>query len=213
AAVTAEARHRRPGQAGDDPAGVDLADAVDLRLGDVELAGGTPGKCAGFRQLGVDGRSAVAVAALRPRPHHGGDDPVGVDLPDAVVGGVGDIEVAGGVVDDALRIVELGLEGRAAVAGEVVGALVAAAGDDGRRHTGHRRDGAAGIDHPDDLVEGIGDVHVAGGVEGHHAGLEELGSDGRAVVAAVARPARAGHARDGADLDGGIRPGPGDESA
>ena len=112
----------------------------------------------------------------RPVSRHGGDHSVR-DLADAVVTGVGDVQVAGGIHGDAVGIIQLGAGGRAAVAADSL--------DPVSRHGG---------DHPirdlaDAAVTGVGDVQVAGGIHGDAGGIVQLGAGGRTVVAdGVERP-------------------------
>ena len=88
-----------------------------MSVGDVEVASGIHGDRGRTVQLGAGGRTAVAGVAWRAVARHGGDHPVR-DLADALVMGVGDVEVAGGVHGDALGIGQLGAGGRASIAAE-----------------------------------------------------------------------------------------------
>ena len=79
------------------------------------------------------------------------------------------------------------LERRSAVAREAPGTEIVRVSLDRSGDAGHRPDRPGAINHPDDLIDRVGDVHVAGGVEGHHPGLVDLGVEGGAAVAVVAR--------------------------
>ena len=151
AAVPAEAGDGRTGEAGDDPVGVDLPDAVDLRLGDVEHAAGPHGDSAGLRQIGLASRAAVAVAASGPGPGDRRDRSGGVDLADPVVVRVGDVEIAGSVEEDPLRVGQLGADRRPVVASEST-----------RAGPGDRADGPVAVDLPNGVVFRVGDDEPPG---------------------------------------------------
>ena len=99
---------------------------------------------------------------------------------DAVVTGVGDVQVARGIHGDAAGNVQLGASGRPVVAAEAAAAR-------GARQTASRHGG----DHPirddaDAVVTTVGDVQVPGGIHGDARGTVQLGVAGRAVIAAEA---------------------------
>src|SRR5581483_11825072 len=200
AAVAGEARLPGAGEGRDDPgAGVDAPDPVHLRFGEEDGAVGGQGHRAGFGQPGPGGRAAVAALARLAGAGDRADDPrAGVDDADLVVAGVGDDEVPGPVEDDALRPVDRGLVGRAAVAAV---AVVAALADD-------RRDDVGGVVDPaDDVVGGVGHQQVAVGRHGGGVGAAERGLGGRdpltaevgLAVGVVAGDVPAGMAGDGGD--------------
>src|SRR5207302_8137933 len=93
----------------------------------------------------------------------GRDRAAGVDLADALVVAVGDVDVALGVDSDAVGLVEHRRGGGAAVAVGTGGggAVLEGAGGVGRTAAGERRDDAVGVDLADPLVEGVGDEDVA----------------------------------------------------
>ena len=66
--------------------------------------------------LGGVGRRAILRIALRACAGVGGDDAAEVDLADAIVEGIGDVQIADDVYGDVLRPVELRGRGRDAVA-------------------------------------------------------------------------------------------------
>ena len=132
-------------------------------------------------ELGLRGWTAVAAKVCRAVARDGEDHAVGCDLADPVVAGIGDEDVAEGVYHDALRMVELGLGGRTAVATEAcVPGLAARVIDDD----------AVGADLADPVVVGIGDEDedVALGVHLHRDTFRmvELGLGGRTSIAYVA---------------------------
>src|SRR5205814_7212185 len=101
----------------------------------------------------------------------------------------------------ALRVVEFGAGGRAAVTGEP-GAAVPGDGVDVAG--GHRLAVVrAGLvrHHPDPVVEAVGDQQVAGGVHRHLLRVAEFGAGGRAAVAQSVRAATG----DGVDVADGHR--------
>src|ERR1019366_1408410 len=94
---------------------------------------------------------------------------------------VGDIEVAGGVHGDPHGAAQLGAGGRAVVAAETLRPISRRGGDHPVR------------DLADAVVDRVGDVQVAGRVDGDPGGKVQLGAGGRAVVAQTRRaPARHG---------------------
>src|SRR5690606_27299138 len=84
----------------DDARGVDLADPVVDRVGDVHVALAVEGHVEGLGQLCAGGRAAVAVGPGGAVPGDRRDLPGRVDLANRVVQGVGDVEVPVGVGGD-----------------------------------------------------------------------------------------------------------------
>src|SRR5437762_3324545 len=88
-----------------DYAARDVADAVVTGVYDVKIAGGVHGDAGGNKQLSAGSRTVVAAETGFPISRHGGDH-AGRDLADAVVTGVSDVKVAGGVHSQAVGISE-----------------------------------------------------------------------------------------------------------
>jgi hypothetical protein len=130
--------------------------------------------------------------AISPSPAavagDGGVFAVRGDAADAVVSQVGDIEVAGRIGGQAVRKVELGGGGRAAVTAETGGSGSGDGGDD-----------ALGIHAPDTMVVRVGEVDVAQPIGRDALNRADLGRGGRA---AIAHPRAAG---DGFDSITGAR--------
>ncbi len=78
--VPGEALDRGSGDQGDDPAGVDLADAVDSRLGEVDLAVGPQCQGAGSHSSAASAGPPSPALPCRAVPDDRRDDPVGCDL-------------------------------------------------------------------------------------------------------------------------------------
>ena len=195
-AVAGEAQRGIAHHDGDDACGgVHPADAVVVRIGDVQVARGIYRHTARTRQAGAGGRAAVAGKAMCATARHGGDDAFGgLHAADAAVARIGDEQVARGVHRHTLGEAQAGGGGGAAVAGEAPGA--------GARHGG---DDPTGPVHPADaVVELIGDVQVARGVHRHIGGDAQAGAGGRATVPGEARGAGARHGGD--DACGGVHP-------
>src|SRR5205807_7546182 len=113
---------------------------------------------------------------------------------------LGDVDVAEVVDGDAPGPVQMGGRRRAAVAGRVArrdGLLGVGGVGGGGDVTGDRGDRAVGVDLADEVVAAVGDVDVAGLVDGHALGGVELGVDGPPAVTAV--PLRLAIARHGGD--------------
>ena len=112
------------GQGGDPSGGRDLADGEVEVVGDVEVAGSVAGDAAG-RVEARRGAAAVDSSLGAGLAGECGDLPGGRDLADGAVAGIGDVEVAGSVADDALGVVEarrgacaVGAAGGAGLAGQ-----------------------------------------------------------------------------------------------
>src|SRR5690606_25034814 len=174
---------------GADLAGVEVdgADRPVVGVGDVEVAVRTDLEVARAVQLGVEGIAPVTrVAGLAGAGERVDRAGLQVDDADPVAHGLGQVELAAGQGEAARgrRVradlpVELGVEGRAAVAGV---AAHAAAGDG--------RDGAVRGEHAHALVLLVGDQEVAILVVDRRLGLLELGLlEGAAVSGEAAAPA------------------------
>ena len=91
------------GDGGDDAGSVDFADAVVLCVGYVEVVGGVEGEGGREVEVGGGGGVVVTVEAWSRGTSDGGDDTGGeVEFADAVVVGVGDVEVVCAVDCEAL---------------------------------------------------------------------------------------------------------------
>ena len=168
AGVAAEALCAGAGDGGDEVGlEIDAADAVVAGVCDVE-AGAVEGKAEGCGELRAGGGAAVAGGAESTGAGDGGDDTGdGIDAADAIVVGVGDEEIAGGVEGDGVGRVKLGAGRGAAIAGE---ALSAASGDGG--------EGAGWVEATDGVVTGFGEEEIALGVIGEAERLEERDGPG-----------------------------------
>src|SRR5260221_12259223 len=77
-----------------DPRSIYLADAVIPLVGYEEFAGPIHGHPSREIQTGSSSRATIAGKALRSIARNCGDRPGSIDLPHAVIGSVGDVEVA-----------------------------------------------------------------------------------------------------------------------
>jgi hypothetical protein len=107
--------------------GACLADAVVICVRDIYVTGGIYGNARGVIQLSC-GR-AVAAESRRPGSRDGGNDAKG-DLPDAVIGGVCDIQVSRRIFCNAPDKSHLGACSRAIVATEAADPCSGDRGDD-----------------------------------------------------------------------------------
>src|SRR5262249_5693827 len=135
ATVAGEALLTRAGDGSDDAVGVHPADAVIVRVDDVQAAVGADRHAAGVPDLRLRGLAAVAGDARIPRPGDRGDDPVRANAADAVVAVVHEVHRPVGSDPERPGDVELGLVGLAAVAREP-----------GLARAGDRRDLARAVD-------------------------------------------------------------------
>ena len=128
------------------------------------------------------------------------DGPGAVDLPDPVVGRVGDHEPPGRRDRQAVRTGELGLERRPAVTGEAPGArIVVICFHDRLGGPRHRSDRSVKVDDADHLVEGVGDIEAAVGVERGHPRLVEAGVGRPAAVTVESQLPGSGEPRHATD--------------
>src|SRR5262249_4968092 len=175
---------------GNDVAAVVLlhfADGGVERVRDEDVPIGIDGHAFGVIQLGRRGRSAVAAVAGRAGAGDG-EDVAGRlhDLADAIIAGVGDVDVAAAVHGHAVRAIQHGGRGGAAVATAA-----------GRAGAGDGEDGAGGLhDFANAVRGGVGDEEIAAGIDRHALRRSNPGRGGRSAVAAVGRGAVA---RDGDD--------------
>src|SRR5437667_141440 len=135
-------------------------------------------------QLGAGGRTVVAAETIRPISRYRGDQAGGgVQSPE--VGRASCGEVAGGAEGAAAGTQHPAGAGRSAVSAETSRPT--------RRQSGEH----AGRGRAEAVVTRVGDVQVAGGVQGDAGGTPQLGAGGRTVVAAEAiRPISRYQAQD-----------------
>src|SRR5581483_11973860 len=161
------------------------ADSIVERIGDVEVIGRIDRDALRGVEHGENGGAIIAAVSLASVAGDGADGAAGSHFPDDVIAEIGDVQIAGGIDGEADGSVQLRVGGGAAVA-RVSDA--AAAGD--------CRDGAAG-DFAHAGGQRVGDVDVAGAIDGETFRGIQLGAGGRAVIAAEARRAVAGEIGDG----------------
>ena len=176
-------------RADDAGGGVDDSDALIVGVGDVEATGAIDGEPGWGVDGGGSGRTVIAGEELQAIAGDGGDAAGGCgQLADAVIAGVGDVEIPGGVEGERGGIPELSGSGRTVVTG-VSGAADAGDGGD---------DAGGGVDLADAVVVGVGDVEVSGRIDGERGGRIQGRGGGEASVAAVALDPVAGDGGDDA---------------
>ena len=173
AAVAAETRGAAAGDRRNGAAR-DLAHAMVLRVGDIEIARGIDGQPLRTVELGAGRRAAVAGGTGGAGAGEGGDHALAIHAPHHVVRSVRDIRIARGIHGDAERRIDLRAGSRAAVART---AQQPVAGD--------RADIAAG-EFADAVVQRIGKDDVSGGIDRHTGGQAHLHLVGRAAVSGEA---------------------------
>jgi len=124
-----------------DDAVADFANAVVVRIRDVNVAVGIDGDAGGRVEHGTGGGGSIAAIALFAVARDGGDHACGGDLANHIVVGVCDVEVAAAVVCDRAGRGKSRAGGSSAVAGVTSGA-----------GAGHRRGGSTGSDPQDGLT-------------------------------------------------------------
>ena len=138
-------------QVDDAGARVDAADVAGPFVGQVDVAAGVDRHSAGAVEFGVDRRAAVAAAADPAAAGHPGDDAGAVvDAADRAVAQIGQVQVAGPVLVQVVRLLEPGCRHRAAVAIHAGHAVAAEPVQD-----------AAAVDAPDAVAPVIVDDQVA----------------------------------------------------
>ena len=203
AVVAAVASGSAAGHGRDYPRGkVHFADTIVAGIGDEEVTRGVYGDICGAVEPGGGGLAAVAAIAGNSVAGDGGDHARGgVDFADAVVAGIGDKDIAGGVHGNPLRQIERGGGGRTVVA------AVAGAGRGGDQPGGV-------VDFANPVVRGVGEIQIARRVQGNAHRAVHYGGGGRTVIAVVAGRSIAGHGgddpRSGIDFADAIIPGIGD---
>src|SRR5262249_48291342 len=115
-AVAVVADRAGAGDGDDDAVGQNLADAVGARVGDEDVAEGVGGEGGRLVCHRRGARAVVAAVARGPSAGDGDNDSVGLDLADAVVALVGEVDVAAAIDGHAPRRVDLGRGGGAVVA-------------------------------------------------------------------------------------------------
>ena len=147
-----------------------------MPVGDVQASSGVDGDAGGEIERGGGGCTAVSGVKFFSVPGDGGDGRSG-DPADALVEGVGDVEVVGCIERDGGGQGERGGGGWSVVAGEAWGAGPGYGGDD------------SVADYTDALVVRVRDVQAAGGVN-RDAGrrVEEGRGGGSAVTPELAIP-------------------------
>ena len=99
--VTGEAWDAGSGDGGDDAGSeIEFAEAMIVGISDVEVVGGVESEALRRVECSGDGGACVAGEALCAGAGDGADLAESVDFADVVVGGLGEVEVAGGVEDD-----------------------------------------------------------------------------------------------------------------
>ena len=114
-AVPAEAVLSCSRNRGDRPCGIDLANAVVVPIGDVEVARAVHRHASGRSKLGLNRRTSVPAKPLLSRSRNSADLPRGIDLANAVVSPIGDVKVTRAVHRHISGRVKLGLDGRTSV--------------------------------------------------------------------------------------------------
>ena len=184
------------GNGGDNPARCHLPDPVVVAVGYVEVAGGVEREATWVVDASVLGGALVAGIPGGAGPGDRADRPGRGDLADAMVPGIGNVEVPSRVEGEPHRVPDRGGGGEAAVSGIAPGTISDHGGYNAR----------VDVDLADAMVAAVGEVDVAGSVLRHPTAEKRsqprLG--GRAVVVDVL----AGYGDDVARLERrGLGPG------
>jgi hypothetical protein len=103
-------------------------------------------------------RTAIPAEPLFPGAREPGHVPRRIHFSDSMVVAIRDVEIAGSIVCDIDRTVQIRFTGRATITGSA---------------SRNRRDRARGVDSPDAVISLITDVKIAGAIEIHPSGYEE----------------------------------------
>jgi hypothetical protein len=165
----------------------DHADGVIARIGDEEVAAAVHDDTARRGQGRCRSRAFVAGCAIQAVAGHGGEDSRPGDFADAVIPGVGDVQVARRVGRAGAGYIEL-RQARGPSIALTAGGPVSGGG--GHQGSGRR------LQHP--IVQGIDHVLVPTQVEAYAGGAAHRRLERRGVLRSVSRDARAEHGSDGA---------------
>ena len=183
--VTGESRNAVAARIGaDGSVGRDLSDAVDDRFGDIDVAGRIHRQAGGIGYLGAGGEAAVAARAVDAGPRDSGYGTAGGGhLADAHPLHFRNVEVAGGVHSDGLR-----LEQTRAVRLHPIARIARGT------HAGDGGDDSVGVDPANPVIEHVGDEEIARAVARDSARTAQIEVSQRrgTGIADVA----AGHGRD-----------------
>src|SRR5207247_699076 len=162
--------------------GIHLADAIVTSIGNEKVAGGVDGHSS-WRKLSRCGWPAISgisgtgfITEGLAIAGYGGDDPgLGIHFADAIVNGIGNEEIAGGVDSHIEWRFKLSRRGRPAISG-ISGLAIAGYGGDGP---------GLGIHLADPIIIGIGKEEIAGGVQGHSFWNIKLSRRGRPAISDI----------------------------
>jgi hypothetical protein len=173
---------------GDSAARIDLADAPVGEVRDVEVARAVHRHASGIIEFCAGGRDVVPIVSGCSVARHGGDSAARIDLADALVALVRNVEVPRAVHRHGSGTIEF-CTGSRDIIPIIPGCSVARYGGDG----------AARIDLADALVGEVRDVEVARAVHRHaNKGMIEFCADGRDVVPIIPGCSVARHGGDSA---------------
>src|SRR5581483_5563366 len=152
-----------------------------------EIVGGIHGYLGRSIQCGADGRSTVSRVtrdtSSRDRRNYSGRG----DHADAIIGGVGNVHVAGAIFGDIVRIHQHAVGSCASITAHAA--------------TGDGRDRSRGIDLPNALISCITDQQVAGGIERYVVRKVQLSTFRGAIVTSESGAANSSHRADVSSLD------------
>ena len=184
--VPAAAELPRPRNRGDRPRRIHLADAVVDWIGDVDVARPVHRHGRGETETGLGRWPPVPAAGGYSGPRNRRDRPRRIHFADAVVSGIGDVEVARPVHRHLPGGTEMRLDRRASVPAEAAYSGPRDRGDRPRR-----------IHLADAMGVAIGDVDIARPVHRHADGAIEMRLDRRASVPDRWPPGEGGDSRVG----------------
>ena len=184
--IPGESRGHCARYSGNNPGGIDLADAAVVAVGDVEVSGRIHRHPSWEVQTGADSGAAIAGEASNPIAGHGGNNPGSIDLADTVIISVGDVEVSGRIHRHPVGEVQRGAGSRNTFAGEGSGPIAARKGGDN----------PGSIHLADTVIRKVGNVEVAGRIHRHPARVLQTGADSLAAVAAERSDPIASHRGD-----------------
>src|SRR6266446_5961292 len=173
--VTGKASVPIASHCGNNPVSIYLANSMITLVGDQEVPGPIQSYPRWEIQTGSPSRAAIAGEALRSIACYCGDRPGSIDLPNAVIGGVGDVEVAGLIHCYSEWSAQTGARSRGMVTGKASVPIAR-----------HRRNDPRSIYLADAIIESVGDVEVAGRIHGHSNWCVQSGAGSRAAIAGEA---------------------------
>ena len=158
----------------DDTTCIHLPDALIVGIPNVDIAGSINSHVARKIKHSFSGRASVAAVAFVTISRHGSDDTTCIHLPDTVIVGISNVDIAGSINSHAERKIKHSFSGRASVAAVAFVTI-----------SRHGSDDTTCIHLPDTVIVEICDVDIAGSINSHSARIRKHSFSSRSTIATV----------------------------